>query len=207
MLLPGPDATILGMGGRDAVSTFIELLLQARQEAQPVAVYSSDSESNDYDVGFVEVVSNTHLVLNAITPKGESDGRHLIPLEHIHRVDSKTAYVNKLKLLHQYHDSVFESTLAPVTEAPDMVSMLEGAKEHGHVVSLLDAEGYGPSGFVKDVASDHVELQRLNSKGMPDGVAVLMLEAVHRITVDTREERVLGFLFRYHYELQRLIDS
>ena len=195
------------MGRRDAVSTFIELLQQAHDAAQPVAVYSSDSEANDYDVGFVEIVTKTHLILNAMTPKGESDGRHLIPLEHIHRVDSNTAYVNKLKLLHQYHDSVFTAGPPPIGVATDMPAILEAAKESGQVVSLLDSEGFGPSGFVKDVAEDFVELQRLNSKGMPDGLAVVMLDAVHRITVDTREEQVLGFLFRYHYELQRLIDS
>ncbi len=195
------------MDRKDAVSTFLEILQRALDEADPVAVYSDGSSVNDYDVGFVLQVGSSHLILSAITSKGEPDGRRFIRLEDVHRIDSKTSYLGKLRLLHEYKDAVFVSEPLLVGDLSDMHAMLEAAKLSGSIVSLLDDEGYGPSGFVREVASDYVALQRINSKGSPDGVAVMMLEAIARLTMDTREEQVLGFLYRYHFELQRMIDN
>ena len=123
------------------------------------------------------------------------------------QVTSQTAYAARLMLLNEYRDIVFNEESHLVGAPDDMAGILGLAKELGHVVSLLDAEGYGPSGFVREIAADFVELQRLNSKGMPDGIAVLRLDAIDRITVNTRDEQVLAFLYRYHFEWERKLES
>ena len=78
------------MGRRDAVATFVGLLKGAQREGYPVSVYSDPQDTHNYLVGFVEIVGVDCLILNTMTSKGEPDGRQLVRLFDIHRVDAQT---------------------------------------------------------------------------------------------------------------------
>jgi hypothetical protein len=197
------------MNGRNAAQRFEEILRHARESESAIAVYANDSDLNDYEVGFVEDVGTRSLVLLALTPKGEPDGRQVILVEDIHRIDAETAYTKKLSLLYSYRTSVFETDFhkLPKDTGRDVPSLLEVAREQNICVNLVDQYGYGPSGFIRQVGTDHVELERLNSKGHPDGIAVIMLDAIDRVHLGRREEQVLAFLHRYNVGLKRLLDA
>jgi hypothetical protein len=196
------------MKGKDAAQRFAETFREAMGKDEAVAVYANESDLNDYEVGFVEAVSEEDLILLALSPKGEADGRLVIPLLDVHRVEFGSSYTKKLELLYQYRGDIFDRDFKaiPATVRRDSRSLLEYARDNGMLVNLVDRFGYGPSGFVRSVADDYVEVERLGSGGEPDGTSILMLDAIDRVHVGRREEQMLLFLYRYHYELKRLLE-
>ena len=192
---------------RSAATRFLEILKSAMADGKPVAVYTNDADPTEYDVALVEGLSREHLVYRSISPKGDDDGRRVVAMEMLLRVDYGSGYLEKMHLLNQYHSSVYESDLPPLPLSPDPQSVLAVAKSQGRVVSVIDRMGFGPTGFVRNIASDYVEIERLDPNGAPDGCVALLLDLIDRVCVAGREEQAVAFLHRYHVKLKKLIDS
>jgi hypothetical protein len=196
------------MRGKDAAQRFAETFREAMEKEEAVAVYADDADLSDYEVGFVESVSDDEVVLLALSAKGEPDGRLVVPVADINRVEYGSLYTKRLELLFQYRGDVYEREhlRIPVSIQRDTKGLLEFAREQGIVVSLVDRFGTGPAGLVRGVADDYVELERLTSQGEPDGTAILMLAAIERVHIGRREEQMIQFLYRYHFGLKRLFE-
>lgn len=195
------------MAGIDGKSRFLETLRTACTDGKAVAVYSESEDFQSYEVGFVEHVSSSELVLQCLTSKGEPDGRRVLHMDDVLRVDADNAYTRKLELLYQYRDSVFDKNFAsgPKGSRQDLRAQLLHAKETNVVVHLVDGNDYGPSGFVREVGEDYVELERVGASGEPDGKATLLMSHVTKVHIGRRSEQILAFLYRYNYELKKLL--
>ncbi|MBI1756508.1 MAG: hypothetical protein HY248_03250 [Fimbriimonas ginsengisoli] len=192
---------------RSAAGRFLEVLKAAMAAEKPIAIYTNEADPTEYDVAMIEGLSREYLVYRSISPKGDDDGRRVVLLEALLRVDLGSGYLEKMRLLNQYHSSVYDGALPPAPENVDPQAVLTSAKEDGKVVSVIDRMGYGPTGFVRQVARDYVEIERLDPNGVPDGSVVILLDLIDRVCVAGREEQAVAFLNRYHVGLKKLIDS
>ena len=196
------------MAVSDGRSKFLETLRDAQAKSRAVAVYAESDDFQSYEVGFVEHADGGEIVLLCLTPKGEADGRRSVRLDDVARVDFDTAYTRKLELLYQFRDTIFDKDFK---QGPgcgtDLRSQLEHAKESHTLVHVVDSHDYGPSGFVRSVGKDYVEIERIGPNGEPDGVATILSESITKIHLSRRQEQVLEFLHRYNFELKRLLGS
>ncbi|HEY0867869.1 MAG TPA: hypothetical protein VGE01_10835, partial [Fimbriimonas sp.] len=87
---------------------FIDTLVTAQEKGSAVAVYADAEDFQSYEVGFVDHVDKSEVVLLCLTPKGEPDGRRALRTEDISRIDVDNAYTRKLELLYQYRENVFD---------------------------------------------------------------------------------------------------
>ncbi|HWD41527.1 MAG TPA: hypothetical protein VG944_21965 [Fimbriimonas sp.] len=196
------------MANIDGKAKFLETLNTASQGRRAVAVYADADDFQSYEVGFVEHADQEEVVLLCLTPRGEPDGRRAIRTDDVARVDVDTTYTKKLELLYEYRETIFDKDFRPAPAGTaDLRAQLEHAKETHTLVHLVDSNDYGPSGFVQAVGDDFVEILRIGSNGEPDGVASILSASICKVHFARRQEQLLEFLYRYNFELKRLLNS
>ena len=183
------------------------MLQRAKASGAPIAIYSNEADPSEYDVGLIDSVSRNHVAYRAVSPKGDFDGERIVYVESIFRIDTGSSYLEKMRVLNENLTLAYSSPLESLADEPDPESMLREAQRQGQVVSIVDRIGYGPKGFVREVGSDYVEVERLDLNGLPDGSVVVMLDMVERIVIGGRDEQALAFLYRFQVESKRLIDG
>jgi hypothetical protein len=196
------------MAGIDGKTKFLQTLNDAQEKSRAVAVYADADDFQSYEVGFVEHADSEEIVLLCLTPKGEPDGRRAIRTDDVSRLDLDTTYTRKLELLYEYRETIFDKDFraAPKSGA-SLRAQLEHAKETHTLVHLVDGNDYGPSGFVQAVGEDFVEILRIGTNGEPDGVATILSAGICKVHFARRQEQLLEFLYRYNFELKRLLGS
>ncbi|AIE86845.1 hypothetical protein [Fimbriimonas ginsengisoli] len=196
------------MAGIDGKTRFLNALREAQEQGRAVAVYAEADDYQAYEVGFVEYADSSEVILQCLTPKGEPDGRRALHTDDVLRVDADNAYIRKLELLYQYRDSVFDKDFRKSGAGQtDLRGQLEHAKANNTMVHLVDSNDYGPSGFVREVGDDYVEIERIGNNGEPDGTSTILVSSIAKVHFGRRQDQVLEFLYRYNYELKRLLES
>ena len=196
------------MAGTYGKAKFLATLQEALEGNRAVAVYADADDYQTYEVGFVEHSDNHELVLKCLTPKGEPDGRRVLRMDAVVRVDIDNAYVRKLELLYQYRESIFAADFRSNHSAKrDLKGQLESALLDGTIVHLVDANDYGPSGLVREIGDDYVTIERIGANGEPDGVATMLIASIHKVHMGRRQDQVLEFLHRYNHGLRKLLES
>jgi hypothetical protein len=196
------------MAGTHGKAQFLKTLHTAIENGNAVAVYADSEDYQSYEVGFVEYADSSEIVLQCLTPKGEPDGRRVLRTDEVTRVDSENTYTRKLELLYQYRDSVFDNNFrtGPAGKA-DLHAQLLHAHETRCIVHLVDENDFGPSGFLQEVGTDYVILERIGTNGEPDGKSMLLMDSISKVHIGRRQDQVLEFLYRYNYELKRLLEQ
>lgn len=195
------------MASSNGLGRFLQTLHEAQTNSAAVAVYADSEDYQAYEVGFVEYADAHEVVLLCLTPKGEPDGRRILRMEDVMRVDVENAYIKKLELLYQFRETVFAKDFPdrPKSGRGGMQSVLAKAQEDRQIVHIVDGNDYGPSGFVKEVGDDFVVIDRIGGHGEPDGCATLLLDHVSKIHVGRRTEQILAFLHQYNHGLKKLL--
>ncbi len=191
----------------DGKTGFLHTLRKARQEGRVVAVYAEGEGFERYEVGFVEDADMGEVSLRCLTNRGEPDGRRSVRTGEVSRVDVDTLYLRKMETLFEYRENAYSSDFPPASTEPGLAGQLEQAQQARVVVHVVDANDYGPTGFVRSVGAESVEIERVGPHGEPDGHATLLLRSVAKVHVGRRQEQAVGFLHGYHSGLRRLIEG
>lgn len=197
------------MAGVEGKARFLTTLNEAQSAGKAVAVYAESEDYQAYEVGFVEHADVSEIVLMCLTSKGEPDGRRAIRTDDVVRIDTNNAYIRKLELLYEYRETVFDKDFRRVNGrfGTDLRSQLQHAKESNTIVHLVDANDYGPSGFVREIGDDYVDVERIGPNGEPDGFSTLLVESINKVHIGRRQDQMLEFLYRYNYELKRPLGN
>ncbi len=176
---------------------FYEVLKQQQEKEKLVCVYHGDDGHDKFDVGFIESLTPTTLTLLSVSPRGEFDGRVVMHLDDLNRIEMEDRYSRKIELLHQYRGSVFktEDHVNPNARADDLHAQLVRAVEDHEVASVEDIKGNAVTGFVAEVGDDFVVIEALTQLGEPDGQAIINLDEVVRVQLGARDQQIRGFLY------------
>jgi len=187
---------------------FYEVLKQQQEKEKLVCVYHGDDGHDKFDVGFIESLTQTTLTLLSVSPRGEYDGRVVMHLDDLNRIEMDDRYSRKIELLHQYRGSVFKTDdhVNPKARADDLHAQLVRAVEEHEVACVEDVKANAVTGFVAEVGDDFVVIEALTQLGEPDGQAVINLDEVVRVQLGARDQQIRGFLYRYNYELRKLLE-
>ncbi len=187
---------------------FYEVLRQQQEKEKLVCVYHGDDGHDKFDVGFVESLTPTTLTLLSVSPRGEFDGRVIMHLDDLNRIEMDDRYSRKIELLHQYRGSIFktEDHVNPEARADDVHAQLVRAVNEHLVVCVEDIKGNSVTGFIMEVGDDFVLIEALTQLGEPDGQSLINLDELSRVQLGARDQQVRGFLYRYNYELKKLLE-
>lgn len=187
---------------------FFEVLKTQQDMQKLVCVYHGDDGHDKFDVGFVESVTPNSLTLLSVSPRGEFDGRVVMHLDDLNRVETDDRYSRKIEILHQYRGSVFktEDHVNQQAKSDDIHRQLSRAAEERQVACIEDVKGNSVTGFVAEVGDDYVVVEALTQLGEPDGQSIINLEDLSRVQIASRDQQVRGFLYRYNFELRKLLE-
>lgn len=191
----------------DGKTGFLQTLEKARQDGRAVAVYAEGEGFERYEVGYVEEAGPYEVGLRCLTNRGEPDGRRAIRTAEVARVDVDTLYLRKLETLHAHRERAYAGDFPPAPQEPGLRGQLSEALRARVVVHVSDDRDCGPTGFVRHVGEESVEIERVGPHGEPDGRATLLLTSVAKVHIGRRQEQAVGFLHHYHSDLRRLIEG
>ena len=188
---------------------FFEVLRRVQEAEKLVCVFHGDDEHDKFDVGFVESLTNSTLTLLSVSPRGEYDGRVVMHLDDLNRVETDDRYSRKIALLHEYRGSVFKADdkVNKQALAFGIGEQLQAALEETCVVCVEDVKGNAITGFVREIGDDYVEVEALTQLGEPDGTSIISLEEVSRVQIGARDQQVRAFLYQYNFGLRKLLES
>lgn len=183
----------------------MQVLRDAQELNKAVSVYhAAEGDSGRFEVGFVESISSSTVTLGCANSRGEADGTLVLRIEDLDVVEIDDAYTRKIELLSQFQGSIFKPSDSQ--NADSFEGQLQRASDDHLILTAEDDRGHRFTGFVHEHGDDYFVLNLVNAYGAPDGQAVLQKGCIVKIEVDRRDEQVRGFLYRYHYELKKLIE-
>lgn len=168
-------------------------------------MFHAGSGTSGYEVAFVESVNESVCVLACLTPRGEPDGRMVVPLEDITAIERGDAYTRKVQCLHSFRGKVFRDGFSGEDE-DEQIDLLEHAHATGDVATLIDLNGNAFTGFVRELGNDYAEVELLNGYGSPDGIVLVQRNGVRRVEVGRREEQARSFLYQVDHRLKRMLE-
>jgi hypothetical protein len=179
-------------------NTFVELLRQALENQSPVGVFCDPNDPAAFAAGWVEAVTDEHILLRHMSPHGRYDGYRLLNIEDIFRVDSTGRYLERLRLLSQVREERFPRLFKTEVEenANLLTETLLAVQSNEWLVRIFVLDGDDEAGWIKNVAHDTVTITRVDHFGVADFEATVHLEAISEMHCDDEELQDLRLLAR-----------
>ncbi len=181
--------------------SFFQILQRAKETENPVALYTNVENPRAFLAGWVEAVSNDHVVLRHLSPEGRYDGYVLKYLDSIFRVDTEGRYLERLSFLFGARKQEFRRRLMPETDAEsNLIPEILGAAQQAEMMVTLEiAADDIENGAIKDIGFDTVSLDVFDHYGVIDREATVHMEAISEVRVDSERLQSLKLLSRWHH--------
>ena len=181
--------------------SFFQILQRAKESENPVALYTNVENPRAFLAGWVEAVSNDHVVLRHLSPEGRYDGYVLKYLDAIFRVDTEGRYLERLSFLFNARKQEFKGRLMPETDADsNLIPEILGAAQNAEMMVTLEiAADDIENGSVKEISFDTVSLDVFDHYGVIDREATVHMEAISEVRVDSERLQSLKLLSRWHH--------
>ena len=156
--------------------------------------YCNPDDCDAHYTGFVERFNDSEILIAHITPNGYYDGYVLKRISDIYRVDYDGEYEKKIEKLYtlraQKHSRI---DTCEKNNGALLFAVLDYAKDNNLVVSL-DFEDSHISGLINCYNDTIVKLCSINDNGKKDGLAIVKLDNILSIDLDTEYEQNLNIL-------------
>jgi hypothetical protein len=159
-------------------------LMECKSKHEIVAIYDEQENPSHFGCGFVESITDTHVLLSHITRYGEYDGFRVYELKEIFQVVIGGQYTTKLQKLYELKEQS-HPTIEVETDSA-IINLLRYAKRNRLVIAaeLCDSGDDDVQGFVLEIEADNVEIQLLDDYGRPDGTCIVETEKITRLVCD-----------------------
>ena len=171
----------------------LEELQRLKDEGKLVSIFSDVNDSNNFSVGYVAGINDSHFILASITPTGEYDGFLLKEATSIYMVSTDSRYIDKLSTLIDINKTKFDAFFG----CDDLVQqLLTYAKRTATIVSveLINSGGVDCSGFVEFFNNNICKIQEINEFGEPDGMSTISVSEITKISCDDSNDRPVKLL-------------
>lgn len=189
----------LAIEKEEEVHSFLELknnsLEKCKKNHEIVSVYGDDDETDRFSLGFVEDVTDTHVLLAQIGTDGEYDGFFAIGTEEIFRLDIGGQYEKRIQKLYKIKKQNHPVLTAETDSI--IINVLRHAKRNRLVIAAqLYGSGYDDAkGMVSDIGSDVVTIQLLDKYGRSNGTCILDIDTITRLVCDSEQEIAIRLLY------------
>lgn len=173
---------------------FLDKIQQLKKQKKLLSVYTDTSNTSKFAAGYVVGANEQHFTLALVTPVGKYDGLLLKRTDSIYMISTDGRYIDKLlKLI-----SINKTEVNVLFDSGNLIQeVLDFAQKNRLIVSIeLIDSGYDDCiGFVDSMDEDMCKIQEINEFGEPDGVSIIKLSDVTKISCDDSDDRPLKLLF------------
>jgi len=174
------------------------ILEEAKSKNTLVSVYVDSDDWDQYSVGYVDVITDTHIRLRAISKNGESAGFEIRVLSEIFKVEFGGKYEQKLEKLIDNQGKIFKE-ISPKQDGSDnlIFSALQQSLNESVVIVVW---GNDPDdslvGCVEKLEGDSVSIRLINEFGEDDGLSTIEVDEITSLDFNTQSEQVRNFLYK-----------
>ncbi len=176
-----------------------EILNRAKEQDKIICLYTS-CYSEKFAAGFVEAISDKHVVIRSLSVHGRYDGWLLRKLDDVPRMDWGGRYEESLLFLARARKTTHpDGFLFPIGQDTNLISdFLLAAQQHDCMASLDTGSDANIVGFIKSVEATTVTVEIIDTNGENNGESVVELDAIERVDVDDEDLQDLKLLARWH---------
>ena len=175
----------------------VSVLKDALVKKKIISIFSDPSMPDLCAVGFALAISSKHIIISQISVNGMYDGYSARMIDSIFRIDYDGAYEKKIKFLYslqkQKHLNIINKTINKTSNLYKEL-LLEALKNKMVVAINTVNNDETVFGWVNDIKSNIITIDRINNDGASDGVSILLLENIEKIYCDSEDEHTLGIL-------------
>lgn len=164
-------------------------LRTARQQHMIASLYTEPDDPDAFSAGYVEAVTQRHVLLWSVTPWGQPDGWLLRRTEDVLQVFMGDDFEIRLQLLLEMDGAVYAPLLDPASgpEEDLLRRVLQVAEKRGELVSVMTDEDTF-TGTIASVDDLRASMEVLDFFGAKDGVRQFPLREMQVVTLGTQEE-------------------
>jgi hypothetical protein len=169
-----------------------QVLYQSFDREELVGVHY---EPDAFEVGFIRSIDGENFKLERIDRYGSNWGFLVGTIDKIMRVQTNTQYMQAVQLLLEKQ----KAGPTPSRGAPDSLEMeklLAFVVSKNIVAGLHNEDGVVIYGYVRSYSDDHVEIEEISFLGNEDGIRIIPVEDVIRLTYGGPDEESRMFLNR-----------
>ena len=173
---------------------FTKKLKELKENKQIAAFYTNIDDTSKFSVGYVLDYNEDYFLLAEISPKGLNDGFVVNEINNIIRINVDSRYENKIKVLAEYQKTIHENI---EFQTDDIVfEVLKFAKIKNYIVSieLINSGFYDIQGYVATIEKDNCLINQVTEYGDVDGMAVIKLSDITKISCNSNDEVTLKIL-------------
>lgn len=167
----------------------------ACQQHMMASLYVEPDDPDAFNAGYVEAVTQRHVLLWNVTPWGQPDGWLLRRTEDILQVFMGDDYEVRLQMLVEMQGFAYEALLDPAPDLEDdlQTRMLQAAQAREAIVSVMTAEDTytGRITYLDDL---RVGMDAFDFFGGEDGQRQFPLRDLQMVALDTSEEKMFRML-------------
>ena len=170
----------------------IDVIKKYFNENAVVSIYNNFDDTSVFEVGYINTYNDSEILLSSINERGEYAGYILFHIDDIFRIEANGEYEEKIKNLYSLKNQKHEKF--ELVNAEIVYSVLDFAKENNLLVSF-EFENDCRVGFVDKHKDNLCTINTISDFGKPDGIAVIDIDAVESIFVDSVFDQDLKLLF------------
>jgi len=177
----------------------METLLQttiknAQVQRQLVEIRTDTEDTSMFTVGYIVGENEESITVQSFDPDGFDDGIEIIPIHEIYEIDTETNYVKRLQKYIDNQDKLLSKNDNSVFAGLSITETLKKAKETKKLITINFVYEFSVSGFIQNIDNEYIEISALTDEGKDDGVSLLKIEDIKRISIDSRFEKKLQIL-------------
>lgn len=174
---------------------FRQYLLSAKTSGNPISIYFDDEDAEKFSFGFVQDVSEEHILLACVSPFGFYDGYDIIGYQSIRRLEMNDSYGERVHKLYTIRGE--NHPPVPFASGSLILDLIQFSCDRRLVITVeLDHSGYDDlQGMISAVRDDAVLVNQLDDDGCPDGETVVPLDRITRVTCDSDREMAIKLLY------------
>lgn len=164
----------------------------ACQQHMMASLYTEPDDPDAFIAGYVEAVTQRHVLLWMVTPWGQKDGWMLRRTEDILQVFMGDDYEVRLQMLLEMEDEAYSPLLNPPAGAEEdlLCRMLQHIRAADEVVSLMVGEEDSYTGKIIQLDDLRVSLDLYDFFGAVEGQQQFPLRDIVMVAVGTNEEKM-----------------
>jgi hypothetical protein len=174
------------------------ILQEAKLKNILVSIYDDIDDWSCCSVGYVDIVTDTHVRLCALSRHGKPAGLEIRCLSEIFKVEYDGKYEKKIQALAENQQRIFNQVeLNDASSDNLIVDTLRQAKDNSAVIVVW---GKDPSdslvGYVESIDPEVVTMRLIDDFGDEDGMSAINIDEITDIDFNTLSEQVINFLYK-----------
>lgn len=173
-------------------------LKEAQENNSLVSIYVDSDDWGRFSLGYVDLLTDTHVRIRALSNYGEPAGFEIRPLSEIVKIEVDGKYERKLERLSKNQGKIFAEVQPRSESEGDLIrDTLQQSLDESVLIVVWGADQEDSLvGYVEKLESDLVTLHLIDEFGEDDGVSTIGVDEVTSIDFNARSEQVRSFLYK-----------